>query len=70
MMLQMIDVSTLGYEDIKKQVKALRVFLKEKDTSVCLGHCYEAVSKMYGYANWDTFSAILKKNSELFGISK
>ncbi len=63
-------MNKLTYKDIKPQVKRLKDFLKEKEIILKLGHCYEAVSVMYGYPNWDTFSAHLKKNEQLLGNSE
>ena len=57
----------MKYEDAKRQVNALRAYLKEKEIILTLGHCYECLARIYGYQNWDTFCAILKKNE---GLSK
>lgn len=32
-----------------------------------MAHLYEFAAKIYGYENWDTFSAILERNDERLG---
>ena len=32
-----------------------------------MAHLYEFAAKLYGYENWDTFSAILENNDKILG---
>lgn len=45
---------------MKDMANKMKSALKEFEYNVKLGHCYEVLSVMYGYKNWDTFCAILK----------
>lgn len=52
-------------ESIKEKTKALRKFLKEKyGVDISQGHGLELVSQILGFKNWNTVSAISKKESE------
>lgn len=46
--------------DPKTQAHQLKKYLKEKSIDISLGNAYEAVSRIHGYPNWDTYSAIFK----------
>ena len=48
-------------KDPKKQAAILKEYFKSKNIDVKLSYCYEAISKMHGYENWNTYSAILKR---------
>lgn len=50
---------------IKKRVKAFWDKGKEKEgIKYKIAHLYEFAAKLYGYENWDTFSAILLLNDK------
>ena len=50
---------------IKERVKAFWNKGKNKEiTKLTISSMYEFAAKLYGYENWDTFSAILEKNDE------
>ena len=50
-------------KDPKKQAHILQVYLKALGHDVKLGWCYEAISLIRGYANWNTYSALYNKNN-------
>ena len=37
-------------------------YFKEVGYKIKLAHIYEMLSKIYGHANWDTYSAFLNSN--------
>lgn len=49
----------LSKEQIKLSAKALRQYLKEKhNIDLKHGHCLDALSKVMGYNDWNTTSAL------------
>lgn len=49
-------------EIIKKQARVLQEFVKlEEGKKLSLSSCYNCLAKMWGFENWNQFSAILNK---------
>jgi len=53
--------------DPKQQAHILKKYLNEKAIKIKLGHAYEAIAKINGYPNWDTFSAICNAPADSSG---
>jgi len=53
---------TLSKEVIKRQVEILR---KELHQDIKQMVAYEIISKLYGFPDWNHFSAFLKRNKKL-----
>jgi len=51
--------------DPKLQAKIIKSFLAEKEIEMKLGHCYELLSKIHGFENWDTYCAVLKRGKDV-----
>lgn len=49
---------------LKAQIKILREYLKAADFELSQSSAYHAVSKMYGFENWNTLSAHLKEETK------
>lgn len=47
-------------EEIKSQAQILKEYLREGGFNITQSACYNAVAKMNGYENWNTFQAKLK----------
>lgn len=47
-------------EQIKAQAKILKEYLREGGFDITQSSCYNAIAKMNGYENWNTFQAKLK----------
>ena len=45
----------------KRQAELLKKYLNEKEIEIGHSQCLHAVSRMYGYKDWNTFSAVIKK---------
>ena len=46
---------------IKSQVEVMRTYLKVVDIELKQMNAYNCLSKMYGFSDWNTLSATLKK---------
>lgn len=55
---------TINSEIIKSQAKLLKDFLSEGGNEIKLGSCYQAISIMNGFKDWNQFSAFLKSQDE------
>lgn len=51
-------------EFIKETVREAWKETRTSGEPIKLGYLYEGISKLYGYPNWDTFSAILKRENK------
>ncbi len=56
-----VMIAYVNKETIKRQVKVIRDFLAANEISLNQSSAYNCVSKMYGFENWNTFSAFLNK---------
>ena len=52
-------------ETLKKQVQRLRATLLEAKTVIGQSTAYHLLSIVYGFKNWNTLSAMLKREEEL-----
>ena len=54
-------------KDAKEIARKLQEIIKEYDESASYQSCLHAVSRYYGYENWNTLSAILirKENEKI-----
>ncbi len=51
----------LNSEIVKAQAMRLHVFVKEKCPGFKLSHAYHALAQIYGFKNWNTLSALIKR---------
>ncbi|QBR84699.1 hypothetical protein E3983_10175 [Legionella israelensis] len=48
---------------VKKQASILKDFLNKQNNSITHSSCLEAISKIHGFPNWNTASALIEKQS-------
>jgi len=51
-------------DEVKIKAKKLKAYFLSKNIEVKLGYCYEALSILNGFPNWDTYCAWLKKGEK------
>lgn len=52
---------THSSQDVIKQAAILKDYLKQKDIKLGQQSCLHAISKINGFENWQTMSAIIKR---------
>lgn len=56
-----MSIGTPTLESLKEKAKVIRSFIKEKyNVDVSHSHCVEMTSKVFGFKDWNTASAMLK----------
>lgn len=55
---------SISVEKVKIQAKALREYLESGGSSISHSIALEALSKMYGFKDWNTACAVLRKHGE------
>lgn len=60
-----MSTGTPTLEALKERAKVIRSFMKEKyGVDVSHSHCVEMASKVFGFKDWNTASAMLKPNEK------